>query len=151
MNDLVNVTVKLSRAPVVIMAVLEIAMMRMAVLVALLSAASGAPQHRNFVYTKLLADGSAPTWAELMAEYRLTREEVSNALRKLDDDHDVVLLPQQLGKRSEYILMCHPFSNLPTHHCADLDLVAVRTALNALSPTPRAIRRVQGRVRRYGN
>jgi len=116
-------------------------------------AARGAPVHRNYVYAKLLADGNAPTWAELMSAFQLTRHEVGAALRKLDDDHDVVLLPQQLSRRSEYILMCHPFSNLPTHHTVDLDLGAVRSALDALRPHQRshAVRRVLGRVLRFGN
>jgi len=117
------------------------------------AAALGAPPHRNYVYAKLLSDGVAPTWADFMAELGLTRDESREALSTMDNNHDIVLLPQQQHGRSEYILMCHPFSNLPTHHVADLDLAAVRNAIcrlrgNAQFP---AIRRSEGRVRRCGN
>ena len=124
-----------------------------AIVIALLCARTlGAPPHRNYVYAKLLGEGVAPTWADFMGDLELTREEARDALHELDAAHDAVLLPQQLGRRSEYILMCHPFSNLPTHHAADLDLNAVKDALRALSGNPRpAIQRVQGRVRRFGN
>ena len=84
--------------------------------------AVGAPLHRNYVYAKLLRDGKAPTWADFARDLDLDRSGAEAALQKLAADHDVVLLPSTSGAASQsYILMSHPFSNLPTAHFAEHD------------------------------
>ena len=96
----------------------------------MLAAASGAPLHRNYVYARILRDGSAPTWADFTRDLGLSRSETESALNKLAADHDVVLLPTATGGASRsYLLMAHPFSNLPTAHSATHDRDAVYPAL----------------------
>ena len=77
-------------------------------------------------------------------------------LDQLADDHDVVLLPHANGERStSYLLMAHPFSNLPTCHRASHDPDAVVLALTKLVAavpclTPRLFMRTP-RPWLYGN
>ena len=96
--------------------------------------AFGAPLHRNYVYARFIRDGMAPTWADFTSDLDLNRGDAEAALRKLAADHDVVLLPSATGQASQnYILMAHPFSNLPTAHVAEHDRDAVFAALYELT------------------
>ena len=106
-------------------------MRRLATHVALLfTTIHAAPLHRNYIYAHFLRDGSAPTWADLARTFGLDRAETDAALEQLAADHDVVLLPHASGVPSKnYILMSHPFSNLPTAHTASHDQDTVRSAL----------------------
>ena len=71
---------------------------------------------RNFIYQGFIQTAQAPTWQEIMGEFRLSRPELTAALRELDAKHDVVLLDNQTGGKSDVILMSHPFSNIKTPH-----------------------------------
>ena len=105
-------------------------LLRLYAVLLLLDRASGAPLHRNFVYAHFLRDGSAPTWADFARAFGLDRAETDAALEQLASDHDVVLLPHATGAPSKnYILMSHPFSNLPTCHYASHDPDDVRSVL----------------------
>ncbi|MBT8202491.1 MAG: alkylmercury lyase family protein [Acidimicrobiia bacterium] len=60
---------------------------------------------RLFVYEEALA-GAIPTPAQIGVQFSLTPQEAGDALRRLQDDHDaLVLLPG-----SSYIWMAEPFS-----------------------------------------
>ena len=107
-----------------------------------------APAHRNYVYAKLLSTGAAPTWADFMNDLSLSREEATRALEALAAAHDVVLCPQQRGT-GDYILMAHPFSNLPTNHSAILERGAVTAALGGLGCDDASS--LGDPIRRYGN
>jgi hypothetical protein len=107
-----------------------------------------APPHRNYVYAKLLLHGAAPTWADFMRDFGLTKDEALHALETLAASHDVVGLTTQQGVAT-YILMAHPFSNLPTNHVATLDRSACIAALGALGCNDASA--LGGSVRRYGN
>jgi Alkylmercury lyase len=63
---------------------------------------------RNHVYRRFVELGRAPTLAELTEELG---DEVEPALRRLHDDHALVLEPD----RTE-IRMANPFSAVPTPH-----------------------------------
>lgn len=125
-------------------------------LLLLLPLVASASVHRNYVYAHLLRDGSAPTWADLARDFGLDRRETEEALDQLAADHDVVLLPTATGAPSRsYILMAHPFSNLPTAHHADHDRDSVIAAMGKLVnavPTllPRTFLKVP-RGKFYGN
>lgn len=74
---------------------------------------------RNFIYQGFIQRAQAPTWSEIMERFQLSRPELSAALRELEARHDVVLLSNQTGGKSDVILMSHPFSNIRTpHSCA---------------------------------
>lgn len=89
---------------------------------------------RNFVYYDFLRRGHAPTWADFMAKFGLSRQETTELLSEMEDAHDVVLLPNQSGSRAaNYILMSHPFSNITTPHYAYLDRQRVNHALKQLN------------------
>ena len=99
-----------------------------------LIASYGAPLHRNYLYARILRDGSAPTWADVASDLGLSRPETEAALDKLAADHDAVLLPTATGSVSRsYILMAHPFSNLPTARTIP---APKKPAVRATSPTP---------------
>ena len=88
---------------------------------------------RNFVYYKFLRRGHAPTWAEFMTKFGLSRQQTADLLSDMEDAHDIVLLPNKSGSRAaNYILMSHPFSNIATPHRAYLDSQAVNRALSLL-------------------
>ena len=129
---------------------------RMAGLLLLIAGASAAPLHRNYVYARFLRDGSAPTWADLARDFALSREETDAAFEQLAVDHDAVPLTSISGASSKnYLLMAHPFSNLPTCHSAYHDQDAVQTALVKLVKavpclTPRLFLRPPAK-RHYGN
>ena len=92
-----------------------------------------APLHRNYIYAHFLRDGRAPTWADFARDFGLDRAGTDAAFERLASDHDVVLLPHISGVSSKnYLLMAHPFSNLPTCHTADHDRSAVSSALAKL-------------------
>lgn len=111
----------------------SVAWTRQAVLLLLAASAAAAPLHRNYVYSHFLRDGSAPTWADFARDFGMSRSETDAALEQLADDHDVVLLPHISGGSSRnYILMAHPFSNLPTCHTASHDRDCVSQALAKL-------------------
>ena len=127
------------------------------VLLISLGAAAAAPLARNYVYAHFLRDGIAPTWADFYRDLELeSREETEAVLEKLADDHDIVLLPHTNGGRStSYMLMAHPFSNLPTCHSASHESGAVVLALSKLVSavpflTPRLFMRTP-RPWLYGN
>ena len=118
---------------------------------------TGAPLHRNYVYARFLRDGVAPSWVDFIQDGLTTyRAETEAALEQLAADHDVVLLPSATGASSKsYILMAHPFSNLPTAHVADHDRDAVFAALSKLTESvpsllPRTFLKVP-RTKLYGN
>ena len=118
---------------------------------------AGAPLHRNYVYARFLRDSSAPSWADFIHDGLTSdRTETEAALGQLAKDHDVVLLPTATGDTSfSYILMAHPFSNLPTTHVADHDRDAVYAALSKLTSSvpsllPRTFLKVP-RTKLYGN
>ena len=89
-----------------------------------------APPHRNFVYEGFLRDGRAPTWAEFMRRFDLTRGEAHAAMLQLSADHDAVLLRPQGA--SDLILMSHPFSNIATPHEAHIEAAVVEQAVRLL-------------------
>ena len=118
--------------------------------------AAAAPSHRNYVYSHLLRDGTAPNWSDFARDFGLSRAGTDAALAQLAADHDVVLLPHVSGTPSRnYILMAHPFSNLPTCHTAAHDRDAVSAALAKLVRSvpcllPRTFLRTP-RALHYGN
>ena len=89
-----------------------------------------APPHRNFVYEGFLRDGRAPTWADFMRRFDLSREQAHAAMLRLAADHDVVLL--RPDGTSDLILMAHPFSNIATPHYAEIETRVVDQALRSL-------------------
>ena len=103
-------------------------------LAALLTVVTAAPLHRNYVYAHFLRDGTGPNWADFTRELSMKRSDVEDALDALAKDHDIVLLPSVTGSPSrQYMLMCHPFSNLPTAHKANHDIDAVTSYLTKLT------------------
>lgn len=101
---------------------------------AVLLLATGAPVYRNYVYAAIMRTGAAPTWADLSRDFMLDRGEVAAVLDGLAAAHDVVLLPGASGAASRsYILMAHPFSNLPTAHRAIHDRQALADAVAILA------------------
>jgi hypothetical protein len=117
----------------------------------LLSAEQAPHKHmRNYFFAGFLAEGRAPTWADMIRELRLDKDEALEAIDALSKDHDIVLLPNQQGGTSSYVLMMHPFSNLPTNHVATLDRSAVERALGRLG-APALSSSDSEPIRRYGN
>jgi len=108
-----------------------------------------AAPHRNYVYKKLLLTGVAPSWADFMRDLGLSRAEATQALETLAAAHDVVLLPNQRGAGSSYVLMAHPFSNLATNHAASLERGAVTAALDGLGCDDSST--LSDPIRRFGN
>eukprot|EP01052_Picozoa_sp_SAG31_P013675 SAG31_NODE_828_length_11716_cov_4.405785_4_plen_205_part_00 len=116
-------------------------------------------QARNYVYAGLLRHGRAPAWNQIMRHFELDRCGVARLFGALEAAHDVVMLPNKIGGSStSYILMSHPFSNIPTPHFAELDAHAVGEALQRLErdallhhATPAVVVGEDGQIERYGN
>lgn len=64
---------------------------------------------RHYIYEHFARHGNAPVLEQVMAGFRLDREEALSVLKDLEAEHHLVLLPG-----TSRILMAHPFSAITT-------------------------------------
>ena len=66
---------------------------------------------RHAIFQHFIAQGTAPSAAEMGAQLGVTEPEMQAAFHRLEAGHAVVLAPT-----TDNIWMMHPFSAVPTHH-----------------------------------
>lgn len=69
---------------------------------------------RATIYRAFIGSGRAPTAEDLSREAGISRTDVESALRRLADEHEIVLRPG-----TNDLWMAHPFSAVPTDYTVE--------------------------------